>query len=223
MFDGEPQAVLQAVEIEEDVGPGEDVAAASKALPVLILVDLLAGVMDQCNSGLVAPLQGAEMAEDGGEFLGAVLVAGMESDQRVQQEQPRPVFGQGCIEPGELFERVEAELGHVDNQQFKCGKGDLVVLTESVQAFSDRVVVVFGQVDDDRPRPLDLKAAQARFAGRDAHGQLKSQPGLSRLRMCANDPDSLGGPEGIDQPAPLRWFSQEAVGPDYGQQFDVVT
>ena len=91
MLDGEAQSVLAALQIVKHIGPGEDVAGSPQALAMLTSVHLLPGMVDQCDGGLVPPLQGAQVSQDGGEFLRAILISRVQSDQRVEEEQPGPV------------------------------------------------------------------------------------------------------------------------------------
>ena len=140
------------------------------------------------------------------------------SDQRIQQQQPRP-------EPlGRLEELlampllIEAERGGRDHVDLDLLQLQAAMPGHALDALPHDRQGVLGQVDQDRPRLRDAVAAQAGRAGGDTQGQVQAQPRFGALGRSADQADGGSPPQRLNQPALRAVLAGDLRHADDGQR-----
>ncbi|MEJ7604483.1 MAG: hypothetical protein WKG01_41895 [Kofleriaceae bacterium] len=91
MFDGEHELTAVPPQVEERVGPGEEIAGAAEALAGSTGGSVLACVMDDDDRDIERALKLAEVAEQGGDLTGVVLIDAVQADKRIEDQEARHI------------------------------------------------------------------------------------------------------------------------------------
>jgi len=116
MLDGEGEVSLLSPQIEVGVSPGMQVSGAAEALSGLCAgAAVFARVVDDEHGDIEIALQGAEIAEDGGDLPGVILVDAVEADEGVEDEQSRRRLLHGGGQSLLIASSVDAHGGRGDD------------------------------------------------------------------------------------------------------------
>ena len=179
----EAQGILSALHEAESVAPCIDLSGAAEGFPRSGSA-ILAGVVDESDGDVEVALQRAQQGEDGGDSARIVFVEGVQADERIEQEEAGPVHLNGPEEAVDVAEHIELEGRFGDEAQIEGVELDSTMASHAVDALPGAVEAVFGEVGEDGTRLLDREGAEARSAGSDTQGEVESEPGLARLRLC---------------------------------------
>ena len=95
-------------QIEVRVSPGVKLGAAAQGLAWPQPMRAFSGMMDEDNGELVKALKLAQIAEQGCDLAGSVLVDTVQSDEGIQQQQRRSKLGDGFGEPALVDGGIQA-------------------------------------------------------------------------------------------------------------------
>jgi hypothetical protein len=161
VLDREPESLLgPAQEVAGGVGPGVEVRAAPERLAE-VLASPFTHVVDDDEGEIVAAVELAQEAEQGRDFGGAVLVDAVQADEGIEDEEPGPERREGGVKGAAVAVEIEAQAGSGDDVKLEGGEREAAVLAELSDAVSQVRQRVLGEIDDDRPRGVDLEAADA--------------------------------------------------------------
>ncbi len=110
MFDAQDEVILVIAQIQVGVAPGVQVGAAAQCLSGALVGSGFAGVMDESDCGMKAPLQVSQRMQDGGDFCADVFIDAVQSGQRVQDQQSRLDALHGLEQQLLMMIKVEAQL-----------------------------------------------------------------------------------------------------------------
>jgi hypothetical protein len=179
-----------------------DVAGAAQRLAVLAARgDLLAEVVHQHQSELIATLDLAEVAEQRGDLAGVVLVAAVQPDEGVEDQEPWAMRFDGLAQPREVALLVEPQRRRVDEPELEVGELQPARRSDGGDPLAEVRQRIFGAVEEHRAAVGDREAAERVGATRDADGEVEREPGLVRLRRGRDPAHALRAPQGLDQPA----------------------
>ena len=111
--------------------------------------------------------------------------------------------GDGLIETYAIALEIEAQAGRGDHLDVELGEADAGGGADAIDPAADDMECVFGGVEQDAAGACHREAAQAWDTGGDGDGQIEGEEGFTALGLAADDPDSLFGPQPIDEPALL--------------------
>lgn len=139
-------------------------------------------MVDQDDGDLVVALELAQAPEEQADVRRGVLVALMQADEGVEDDQSWLDVVERQREALLVLTRVEAEHGGRDEADGEpiegvdaAGRGDLG------GALLDGRGAVLGGVEQDGASAADGETPEAGLAAGDGDGELESEPGLSRL------------------------------------------
>lgn len=200
MLDGEGQAVLRAAEIEVTVPPCVELGGAAKCLSGACGGGF-AGMVDENDSGAQAALELAEEVEEWGDLGRGILVDAMETDERIEHEEPGAQGIDGLAQAVAVGRSVEAEHRDGDDMDVERIERDAGSRGDTGEALADHGERVLGREEEHGPGDVRRKLAQARCAGGDGDSEIEGEEGLAALGLAAEDADRLVEPEGLDEPA----------------------
>ncbi len=96
VFGGEPELLSLTADGEGGVDPGEEVSRAAQALATGMAA-VLAGMVDDHEGEVVGSLEFAQVAEDGGDVLGLVLVDAVQSHEGIEHKESRRMMAHGFV------------------------------------------------------------------------------------------------------------------------------
>lgn len=200
VLDGEGQAVLGAAEIEVAVAPCVKLGRAAECLSGAGGSGF-AGVVDKNDGGTQAALELAQEVEERGDLGRSILVDAMETDERIEHEEPGAQGIDGLAQAIAVGRSVEAEHGDGDDVDIERIERDAGSRGDTGEALADHGERVLGSEEEHGPGDARRKLAQARRAGGDGDGEIEGEEGLAALGLAAEDADRLVDPEGLDEPA----------------------
>src|SRR5205814_34378 len=112
----EDDPVGRTREVEGGVVPGGEVARPAE-LVALVARRGLPHVVGEKDRRPELALDRAELAEDCRDLAGVVLVDASEPDERVEHDENGTVPGDGRMQALDMIALVEAELGHVEEEE----------------------------------------------------------------------------------------------------------
>ncbi len=127
---GEQELLAVTAQGEGGIDPGEEVSGAAQALAAGGAA-VLAGVVDDHDGEVVGALQLAQVAEDGGDVAGLVLVDAVESHEGVEQEQARGMAADGLVEAALVAGQIEPHAGRGDDADGEGGEVEAAVAAEA--------------------------------------------------------------------------------------------
>ncbi len=199
MLDGQEGLPVAPAQVEIAVSPGMQLAAPPQGLagprgPAL------AGMVDNDDGGVEAALDVAQMAEDGGDVGGGVLVDAVQADQGIEDEQTRRDALDGVAQCAPVARLVETQGGDVDDGDVKGLEGGAGGAGDSLETPAHEVAGVLGAEQQHRAGAGGCEVTQAGDAGGDGDGEVEGQHGLAALGLAADDADGLVAPQGVDEP-----------------------
>ena len=203
MLDGEDEIVAVAAQVEVRVAPGVEFGRAAQRLAGACLAGALAGVVDEHDGDGEPALQLAQVREQRRDLARHVLVDAVQADERIEDEQPWPQVLDGVRETLAIFDEVEAEGRRGDDLDVERGEGGAGAEGDAFEAPPDDVQGVLGREEQDAARLDGREAPEARRSRRHGDGHVEREEGLAALGLTPDDADRLGGPQPIDQPAPI--------------------
>lgn len=218
MLDGESEIIAVTAEIEVAVAPGMELGRAAQSLAVAEAAGALLGVVDDNDGELMLALEVAQKGEQGSDLGGRVFIAAMQADEGVEDEQARPESGDGVFEAEAVGGQIEAHGGGGDDLEVEVAERDASGGADAVEAETDDLEGVLSGVEQDATWGGHGEAAQARGAGCDGDGEVKSQERLAGFGLASDDAHRLLGPETGDQPSVLLGADGEAMGGDDGEE-----
>jgi hypothetical protein len=151
--------------------------------------------VDEDDGELVVALEATEEAEELADVGGRVLVAVVEANERVEEEEAGFDGGEGEVEPLLVVGSVEPESGlgdEADGEPLELL--DAADVGDGSDALLDGGGRVFGGVEQDGAALTDGVAPEAWLSAGDCDGQLEGEPGLAALGAPADEADGLVGP-----------------------------
>src|SRR4051812_18120683 len=150
---------------------------------------------------VVLTLQGAEVAEQSGDLAGVVLVDAVEPDEGVEHEEAGCELANGGAQTRLVASAIEAQDRRGDDVDRRAGQVEGAGAAESREPGLDDRGRVFGHVEEDGARVVDVEDIEAGCAGGDGDREVEGEPGLAALGGAAQDADGTARPEGVDEPA----------------------
>src|SRR5262244_501897 len=97
----------------------------------------LTHMMHEGNGGGVIALQAAQIGEQGGDFRGDVLVDGMQTHQRVKQDEVRPEKSHGRLQGLLVLLAIEPQRRHGDDMDIEALEFDARGMGNALETTSD--------------------------------------------------------------------------------------
>lgn len=163
----------------------------------------LARMMHEGNGRGVIALQAAQIGEQGGDFRGDVLVDGVQTHQRVKQDEVRPEKSHGRLQGLLVLLAIEPQRRHGDDMDIQALEFDACGMGNALETTSDDLRGILGGKQQDASGSRDLEVAQTRGAGGDRDGEIKRQKRFADLRFTSEDSAAVGAPQAFDQPGLL--------------------
>lgn len=201
VLDGQDEVVTEAAQVEVGVAPGVEVGGAAEGETGLgTLGATLPCVVHNGDGDVVATLEVAQIAQQSGDVLCAVLVDAVEADKGIQQQQARAEQVEGTSETMLVAVEVEAEGARGDDLDGETVEVKTAVVTQGQEACLEDGRCVLGEVDQDGARRQDGEATEAGGAAGDGEGEVEAEPGLATLGGPADEADAGAGPQTLDEP-----------------------
>ena len=109
MFDGQDDAILAvAAQIEVGIAPGVEFRRSAQGLTGADGAGSLSGVVNEDNSDGVTALQLAQEGEQRGDIAADIFVDAMQTDERIEHQQPWLEPGDGFVETRAVSFEIEA-------------------------------------------------------------------------------------------------------------------
>jgi hypothetical protein len=173
---------------------------------------------------LKAPLEGAEIGQDGGDLRGGILVdAAMESDEGIEDEDPGLESLDCACQGALIFGGVELEKRGGDHLDVESLEIQLANAADPFEPGADDVEGVLGRVQEDPAGLLGLKTSETGTARGHRNRKFESEEGLVGFGLAAEDADSLIGPEALDEPSVVGSRGTEFMRGDDGKAFHART
>ncbi len=199
VFEGQQDLVVSACEVGGGVGPGPQVRGAAQCLTE-VAPALLAHVVDERDRKLVLTRQRAQEAEQLSNVSSVILVAGMKSHQRIEEQETRREVRDGGGEAFAVARIVEPQRSGGDDVQRDAIDGQVAQRAQGGDALAHARQGILGEEDEDGTRGLDGKSTEAVGAGCDRDSEVEAEPGLPDLGMAGNEADGRVGPQVADEP-----------------------
>lgn len=153
------------------------------------------------DGDVMLALEGAEVAEQGGDLAGVVLVDAVQTDEGVEHEQAWCELADGGTQAGLVAAAIEAQHRRRDDMDRRVGQIERAGTAESGEPRLDDRRRVLGHVEQDGPRMVDVERIQAGCARGDGDREVEGEPGFAGFGGAAEDADGTARPEGVDEPA----------------------
>jgi hypothetical protein len=176
-------------------------------------------MMDEDQSEIEGTLELAEVSQESRDILGAVLVAGVKAHQGIQQKKPGPKVLQRGPQALLVPLRVQAHDRLCDDGEVQLRDLQAAVAADGLQPGSHLSVAILCEVNERPAGGLDAEAVQCRSPRGDAHGEVKPEPALQRLRAASKEAHSLATPEALDEPAILSTLDLQVASEDARETF----
>jgi hypothetical protein len=151
-------------------------------------------VVDEYDRDGVTALEIAQEGEQWRDLAAGILVDAVQSDEGIEDEQPRLEPCDGLLEAATVGIEIEAQAGRGDHLDVELIEADGGGSTNAVEPAADDVQGVFGRIEQDAARVRHGESAQAAGAGGDGDGQIESEEGFAALWFAADNADGLFGP-----------------------------
>ncbi len=191
MFDAQDEVILVIAQIQVGVAPGVQVGAAAQCLSGALVGSGFAGVMDESDCGMKAPLQVSQRMQDGGDFCADVFIDAVQSGQRVQDQQSRLDALHGLEQQLLMMIKVEAQLLGIEDIDVEALEVGGAGLCDAVESVGDDVPGIFRGEQQHGSGMVHREALQARFCGGDGDCQMQCEKRLAAFRLAADDADGL--------------------------------
>ena len=191
--------------------------AAAQGLSRAKRVAALAGVVHERDGKREAPLEVAQVREQGRDLGRGVFVDAMKPDEGVEDEQHRAQAVDGGLQVRPVFGEVEAQAGRGNHGNGQLGERDPSSEADAIEARAYEVQRVLGRVEEDWPSTCGSESAQAGDAGSDGDQRVEREKALAALGLATNDADRFIGPEVLDEPAVLRRTERQIARAGDGQ------
>lgn len=201
MFDGEREVFVLPAQVEIGVTPGVELGATPKGLTCAQMACGLSGVVNEYDGEMEAALKLAQVAEDGSDLGGEVLVDSVKPDEGIEEKEPWSEAVHGIDEPFLVEYGVEPQRRRSDDVDVELGESELEMGADAFEPGADDVQGVFGGVEEDSALARDGKVSQARRAGGDGYSHIEDEEALATLGFASDDADGLVGPEALDEPS----------------------
>ena len=196
---GKAQSVAMPGEVEADIGPGMEVAAASESLAVPG-VGAFARMVDEDDGEPEGAFEFAQVTEEFGDLHAVVLIDAVQAHEGIEDEETWLDASHGLLQSLAIDALVQAEDRLGDDMQVEPVHLEASALAEAFESVTDIGEGVLCEEDEGGPLVGDIESAQA-WAGRgDGDGQVEGEPALPGFRLAANDAYGRAGPEVFDQP-----------------------
>ena len=176
----------------------------------------LTRMMHEGNGGGVIALQAAQIGEQGGDFRGDVLVDGVQTHQRVKQDEVRPEKSHGRLQGLLVLLAIEPQRRHGDDMDIEALEFDACGMGNALETTSDDLRGILGGKQQDASGSRDLEVAQTRRPGGDRDGEIKRQKRFADLRFVLAQ--SIGqtrvaGEDDAEHGARANWVAASSRAP----------
>ena len=195
MFDGEVKFGAGAAQVQVRVAPGMELRRAAQRLAGAHAAGGFAGVVHDEHSELVLPLQRAQVGKERRDFTAGVLVDAVQAHERIEHQKARFELYDGLFEALTVGGVVDSQCRGGDDVHVEVCKLDARGGADALEPAAHDMQGILGRVEQHPARPGDGEAAQAGGAGGDRDGEVQGEEGLAALRLAADDPDGLFGPQ----------------------------
>jgi hypothetical protein len=159
-------------------------------------------VVGEEDGDILLPLESAQGAEDGRDLTCAVFVeARDEPNERIENEQPGSVKGDGAAQPVEVAGVVKAELGDVEQEEGDTRKVEAPGACDAFEAKAQVGWRVLGTEEENGTWVWGGEAAERRRSRSDGQGELRGDPGFEGLGRSTEQAHRRVGEEWLDKPA----------------------
>jgi hypothetical protein len=155
----------------------------------------LLGVVDDDDGHLVAALKVAQEPEEWCDLTAGILIATVESDEGVEDEELRPQRGDGIGESDDVVLEIEPQARRRDDLDVEPFELESVRSGDSLEPLADNVKSVLGGIQEHPSGVRYHEAPQARSAGGDSDGEVEGEEGLARLGFTADQANGLFAPQ----------------------------
>jgi hypothetical protein len=149
--------------------------------------------------------------------LSAVLIEGVQADQRIKKEKPWLPARKRCVQALLVAVCVEAKARLGDDQKVEVAKLKLAMAAEGLKASPHLWEPIFCKINKSSAGCFDRKVIKRGSARSDAQGKIEPKPALQRLSRSTDETDSAPPPEISYKPAFFGEFNLEIPGIDRGQ------
>jgi hypothetical protein len=201
VFGGEAKLIVLAAQQNTGVGPSEEFRGAPQGLTSAQAAGVLACVVDEQNAAAQAALKVSQVVEHRNDLGDIILIARMQSNERVEHEQLRLDRLDGLEKLGSVVFDVQAELRDGDDEDLELVEVVTGGTCNAVESFADEAEGIFGSKEQNAAGLQRTEAAQAGRSGGDAHDHVEGTETLTAFGGSTDDANSLIGPEAFDEPA----------------------
>src|SRR5262252_3773500 len=166
---------------------------------------------DQHGDGMT-PLQFPQIGEQRRDFATGVLIDAMQAHEGIENEETRLELGDGLVKAAANGLEIKPHGWFSDDLDVEFSELEAAGGADSLEPPSDHIEGILGGIEKDASGARDRKAAQARRASGDRDGEIQSEERFAALRLGADNPDSLLGPQILDQPVLLLGAGRQAMG-----------
>jgi hypothetical protein len=168
----------------------------------------LLGVMNDQDGDGVAALQFPQIGERRRDFAAGVLIDAMQAHKGIENEETGLELGDGLVEAAANSLEIKPQGRFGDDLDVEFGKLEAAGGADSLEPPPHHVEGILGGIKKDASG--GRKAAQARRASGDRDGEIQGEEGFAALGLGADNPDSLLGPQILDQPVLLLGAGRSA-------------
>lgn len=136
----------------------------------------------------------AQIREQWCDLVGGVLVDAVQSDERIEHQQPRSQSCDGLAQRVAVGLVVEAQARRRDHVQREGIELDARGRADAHQPLAHDMQRILGRIQQHRARLGDGKATQRRLARSDRDGELESQERFAALGLATHDTHGLLAP-----------------------------
>ena len=161
MLDGEDEPISVALQVEIRVAPRVEVSRSSERLSRCALRPVLSRVVDHDYRGVTRTLKLSEMGEDRRHLTDVVLVAAMETDEGIEEQEDRLLLLDCFSEPGLILRGVESQRRYLDGLDRQIFESQSPVACDAFEARPHNVIGVLGEIDDHGAAAVHVEAIEA--------------------------------------------------------------
>jgi len=165
MFDGQGELIALTAQIEIRVSPTMQFTGTAQGLAGAQGGSVFFSVMDQEHGQMKLALELTQEAEQGRDLRGLVLIALMQADEWIQNQQQRSEGFHGRDQTLAIQNYVQAQGSGGDDVQGELGQGNLGGSGDAIEPSAHDAQGVLGGKHQDRTAAPNWEASQAGSTG----------------------------------------------------------
>lgn len=153
-----------------------------------------AGMVHEGDGGVMVALQRSQISKDRRDFTGDVLVDGVQTDERIEDQEFRLQAGHGGLQRLLVFGSVEPQRWCNDDVDIKAFEIDAGGVCDTLKALAHNEGSILGGIEQHSAPLPGRKASQAGCAGSHCDSKIEGEERLPALGLATDDTDGLRAP-----------------------------